>query len=341
MQHTTPASSHSLTARAPAKLNLFLHVTGRRADGYHFLQTAFEILTYHDDLVFSLRHDDRITLSCLRSCDASLIDDAAMAALDSPDNLVLKAARLLRSHYTLSQGADIVLHKRIPIGGGLGGGSADAAATLIALNRLWGVSAPTRDLHPLAKALGADVPVQLEARPSWGVGIGSDLSPLDLPSHWFLIIFPSTVVTTGAVFQDPRLKRDTVPITVEQYLAGMETRNDLEPVVAALANNRLRRWHRGHQGEHISVDGQTVLRFAADIFTQGLILLARSIIQPAPIPFHTPLPPYARSYRPPRGPSPGTSTRSRRSSNGRSRRSCAQDIRFAETRLSDLINLPK
>ncbi|TFY60488.1 hypothetical protein EVG20_g7398 [Dentipellis fragilis] len=234
MQHS-PKSNTSLAARAPAKLNLFLHVTGRRADGYHFLQTAFEILTYHDHLIFSLRDDDRITLSCVRSCDASLIDDAAIAALDSPDNLVLKAARLLRSHYTLSQGADIVLHKRIPIGGGLGGGSADAAATLIALNRLWGVNAPTQDLLPLAKALGADVPVQLEARPSWGVGVGSDLTPLDLPSRWFLVIFPSTVVTTGAIFHDPRLKRDTVPITLEQYLSGAETRNDLEPVVAARA----------------------------------------------------------------------------------------------------------
>ncbi|KAH9996970.1 4-diphosphocytidyl-2-C-methyl-D-erythritol kinase [Russula compacta] len=231
-----PPPPVTVAVHAPAKLNLFLHVTGRRPDGYHILQTAFQILDYADQLFITPRDDSRLSLSCVRACPQSLVDDASFAALDSPDNLVLRAAQSLQvASNTHDKGADIVLHKRIPIGGGLGGGSADAAAVLVALNRLWNLDFSPTDLAALGGRLGADIPVLVLGQTSWGEGSGKDLSPLVLPSRIYLVIYPSVSVLTVHIFSHPDLVRSTPPITRADYESGkVKTCNNLQPVAEAL-----------------------------------------------------------------------------------------------------------
>ncbi|MBI4191961.1 MAG: 4-(cytidine 5'-diphospho)-2-C-methyl-D-erythritol kinase [Betaproteobacteria bacterium] len=203
---------------APAKLNLMLRVTGRRADGYHLLQTVFRFIDYGDTLRFAVREDGVIT----RAND--------VAGVPETEDLTLRAARLLQRAGTTRLGADIALEKRLPLGGGLGGGSSDAATTLIALNRLWGLDLPRSRLQQLAQELGADVPVFVFGESALGEGLGEKLTPLALLPAWYLVLIPAVSVATARVFQDSDLIRDSNPIKIPPFSVAL-AQNDLEPVV--------------------------------------------------------------------------------------------------------------
>lgn len=204
---------------APAKLNLFLHITGQRADGYHTLQTVFQFLDYGDLLDFKLRDDGRITRP------------TGPADITADKDLVVRAAQRLQAAAGLGVGADIHLHKRLPIQAGLGGGSSDAATTLVALNRLWGAGLSVDELAWLGLELGADVPVFVRGQAAWAEGVGEQLSPLDdLPEPWFLVLQPASQVSTRALFQAPELTRNSLPITIAGFRAGLG-HNDFEPLV--------------------------------------------------------------------------------------------------------------
>ena len=203
---------------APAKLNLLLHVTGRREDGYHELQTVFQFLDYADRLYFSLRDDGEIRRY------------GGPAGVAASEDLCVRAAGLLQAHAGVMQGVDIHNEKVLPAGGGLGGGSSDAATTLWALNRLWGLGLDTAELAVLGLQLGADVPVFLHGRASWGEGVGEILTPVSLPEPWFLVLNPNVSVSTAAVFSDAELTRDTPRMTIRDFLSG-DGRNDCEAVV--------------------------------------------------------------------------------------------------------------
>ncbi len=205
---------------APAKLNLFLHVTGRRADGYHELQTLFQFVDFGDELYF--RVDDS-GLVRRREALAGVAEDA---------DLTVRAARLLQAETGCRQGVEIHIDKRLPMGGGLGGGSSDAATTLVALNRLWGLGLPENRLAGLGLRLGADVPVFVRGRAAWAEGLGEQLVPVELPEPWFVILQPDAHVATADLFADPRLTRDLQPIKIRDYLAGVG-RNVFEPLVRA------------------------------------------------------------------------------------------------------------
>jgi 4-diphosphocytidyl-2-C-methyl-D-erythritol kinase len=202
---------------APAKLNLFLHVLGRRNDGYHELQTVFRFLDYSDDLTFETRKDGKVT----REGN----DD-----IPATDDLCVQAAHLLQNVTGASLGSHIRITKRIPIGGGLGGGSSDAATTLIALNRIWRLDLSTAKLMGLGLRLGADVPVFIGGRAAWAEGVGERLSPLTLVDQWYLVLVPPVSVSTARIFAGYKLTPDSRPITIRDFLAGMG-RNDLESTV--------------------------------------------------------------------------------------------------------------
>jgi len=219
-----PGPDHS----APAKLNLFLHVVGRRADGYHLLQSAFALIDRADRLRFAVRDDGRI----------ARVNDVAGLAAD--DDLAVRAARRLQQATGTSLGADIELEKEIPIGGGLGGGSSDAAATLIVLNRLWKTRLDDAALAALGLELGADVPFFIFGRNAWAEGVGERLAPLDVPSRWYVVLTPPVQVSTAAVFSAPELTRNTEALKMEDFSARAQDfgvdprfRNDLERVVCA------------------------------------------------------------------------------------------------------------
>lgn len=228
----------SLGWPAPAKLNLFLHVTGRRSDGYHELQTAFQLLDLSDSIDFELRSDGVLERT------------AGPADVPPGDDLVLRAARLLRQEADPRSGASIALHKRIPMAGGLGGGSSDAATALVALNLLWQVGLDEQELARLGLDLGADVPVFVRGRSAWAEGVGEILTPIELPRRWFAIVRPDAAVNTASVFQAPELTRNSPRITICGFLqAG--GRNDCEPVVAG-RYPQVRRaldWLAGRAGE--------------------------------------------------------------------------------------------
>lgn len=211
----------TLTVPAPAKLNLFLHITGRRPDGYHTLQSIFQLLEYGDTLEISNRDDGQLNLRCNEP------------ALNDDNNLVLRAARVLQTLSGTDRGADIMLHKRIPAGAGLGGGSSDAASTLAALNRLWNLQLPRQELARIALPLGADVPVFVMGESAWAEGIGEQLSPVELPEKYYLVLTPPCHVTTAAIFSHQELTRDTSPIKMHAFLTG-QSRNDCEPLVRQL-----------------------------------------------------------------------------------------------------------
>lgn len=216
----------ALTLPAPAKLNLFLHVTGRRGDGYHTLQTLFQLLDYGDTLHFALREDGDIRLHCEGPLAGNLAPE---------DNLVLRAARLLAAQAGREvPGVDIRLDKRLPAGGGLGGGSSDAASTLLGLDRLWQLATGTERLARLGVELGADVPVFVRGHSAWAEGVGEELSPITLPPRWYLVVHPGCAVSTEAVFSHPELTRNTPVTTIAAFFAG-NTRNDCEPLVRRLA----------------------------------------------------------------------------------------------------------
>lgn len=187
----------------------------------------FQLLDYYDELHFTARPDTHIHLRC--ECISPLID---ATVLSGSDNLICRAARSLQAQYNVQQGVDIVLYKRIPVGGGLGGGSANAAATLLALSRLWGLDCALSVLIAIGLQLGADVPVFLQGKTAWGEGIGEILTPITLRKHWFLVIFPGVSVASAAIYHDPGLTRATSPITIQHFLQGItQIRNDCESVV--------------------------------------------------------------------------------------------------------------
>ncbi|MDQ2077638.1 4-(cytidine 5'-diphospho)-2-C-methyl-D-erythritol kinase [Marinimicrobium sp. ABcell2] len=210
-----------LSLSAPAKLNLFLHITGRRADGYHLLQSAFQLLDFGDQLHFAPRADTRIELS------------PTLPGVAPKDNLIVRAAELLRARSGVNAGVNVTLDKRLPMGGGLGGGSSDAATTLVALNHLWRCGLTRQELQELGLQLGADVPVFVGGQTAWAEGIGERLTPLNLPSRWYLVIAPQCQVATARVFSHKDLTRDTPNITVAAFL-GQGGRNDCQPLVRRL-----------------------------------------------------------------------------------------------------------
>jgi 4-diphosphocytidyl-2-C-methyl-D-erythritol kinase len=203
---------------APAKLNLFLHVTGRRPDGYHEIQTVFQLVDLTDRMWFVPRADGAI-----RRIEGP-------AAVPPEADLAVRAARRLQEASGYDRGVDIRIEKRIPIQGGLGGGSSDAATTLVALNEIWGLRLPRSLLAEFGLPLGADVPFFVRGESAWGEGIGERLTPLDLPERHFAIVFPGVGISTADVFQAPELTRKTAKTTIRGFLkAG--GRNDCEPVV--------------------------------------------------------------------------------------------------------------
>jgi 4-diphosphocytidyl-2-C-methyl-D-erythritol kinase len=239
-QHTmtTPAS---ISLPAPAKLNLFLHVLGRQSNGYHQLETLFQLIDLSDTLTFSPRLDDKITLTC--------------SDVPGPieHNLIYRAARLLQktaspsknAQATSARGIHIEVTKRIPQGGGLGGGSSNAATTLIALNRLWALNQSQQQLCQLGATLGADVPVFVQGHSAWAKGIGEQLLPLNPPSLWFVLVKPEASIATADVFQHPDLVRSTTPCvdklrqakTVDLHPSAdfwQTTHNDCQPIATRL-----------------------------------------------------------------------------------------------------------
>jgi 4-diphosphocytidyl-2-C-methyl-D-erythritol kinase len=211
---------------APAKLNLFLHITGRRPDGYHLLQTVFQFLDHADTLHFALRADGDLALQ------------PELPGVPADSNLVLRAARLLREATGCRLGADIVLDKRLPMGGGIGGGSSDAATALLGLNKLWSLGLAEDRLAELGLALGADVPVFVRGRAAWAEGVGERLTPIEIPENCFLVLTPRAHISTADVFRHPQLTRHTPAITVAAFLAGggvSTLRNDCENVVRTLS----------------------------------------------------------------------------------------------------------
>jgi 4-diphosphocytidyl-2-C-methyl-D-erythritol kinase len=213
-----------LTCHAPAKLNLFLHVVGRRSDGYHLLQTLFHFISLYDTLHFSLREDGEVRRT------------NSIEGVTEQQDLCVRAARLLQSEAGCRLGVDITLEKRIPMGGGLGGGSSDAATTLIALNRLWTLGLSRERLMQLGLSLGADVPVFVFGENAFAEGVGEKLQAYPLPEAWYVVLFPPVHVPTAQVFSHPELTRDTVSITMRalESQQKQQLRNDLQSVVCTL-----------------------------------------------------------------------------------------------------------
>lgn len=206
---------------APAKLNLFLHIVGRRDDGYHLLQTVFQLLDRGDTVRLRLRGDGEIHR-------VSALDGVA-----PEHDLVVRAARCLQAFARPRAGVDIDVTKRIPLGGGLGGGSSDAATVLVVLNRLWCCDLDEDRLAELGLSLGADVPVFVRGHSAWAEGVGQVLVPIEIPGRWYVIVDTHTPVPTGPLFQAAELTRDAPPTTIPRFLAGAETSNAFEPVVSA------------------------------------------------------------------------------------------------------------
>jgi len=207
-----------LTISAPAKLNLFLHITGQREDGYHLLQTVFQFLDYADTISLTLREDSHI----VRVSD--------LAGVPAEDDLVVKAAKLLQKHCGSHLGVDISVEKILPMGGGLGGGSSNEASVLVAFNNLWDCGLSQQELMDLGVQLGADVPVFIFAQSAWAEGVGERLKAVELPEKWFLVLKPQINVSTAKVFANSQLRRDCSTITIRDFLTG-QTENVCEKPV--------------------------------------------------------------------------------------------------------------
>lgn len=212
---------------APAKLNLFLHLIGRRPDHYHKLQTVFQLIDYCDELSFTQRTDPQINCTCI-----SLLNPVTAAIIPDEDNLAIQAARLLQARNKNLPGVDILIRKRIPIGGGLGGGSSNAATTLIVLNHLWNTRLSLDELLNLGATLGADVPLFIQGETSWAEGIGEKLKAISLPEKWFVVMIPPLSISTKKLFSHPRLTYNTTPIKIQTFLSGsLTTHNDFEHII--------------------------------------------------------------------------------------------------------------
>ena len=212
--------SDTLTLLSPAKLNLFLHITGQRGDGYHELQTLFQLLDWGDRLQFKSNNSGEISLH------------GADLGIPAEQNLIVKAAQALPRN-TGKQGVSIHLEKRIPEGGGLGGGSSNAAATLLAMNYLWNLQLGDKALQKIGAKLGADVPVFVAGHTAWAEGIGEFLTPVELPETWYLVIAPGCHVSTAEIFSNEQLTRNTSPIKMAAFFEG-NSRNDCQQLVRNL-----------------------------------------------------------------------------------------------------------
>ena len=210
--------SSTLSVLSPAKLNLFLHITGRRKNGYHELQTVFQLLDWGDGLTFTPNDSAAITL------------ESNPTDIPLEDNLIIRAARLLQRG---DLGAHITVDKRIPTGAGLGGGSSNAASTLLALNHLWDLQLTREQLQTIGAGLGADVPVFVGARSAWAEGVGEILTPVELAQRWYLILVPDCHVSTAQIFSHRQLTRNTIPIKMATFFEG-ESRNDCQQLVRRL-----------------------------------------------------------------------------------------------------------
>ncbi|MEH6365755.1 MAG: 4-(cytidine 5'-diphospho)-2-C-methyl-D-erythritol kinase [Pseudomonas marincola] len=208
----------TLTLPAPAKLNLMLHILNRRPDGYHELQTLFQFLDYADELGFALREDGEIRLH------------TEIDGVPHDSNLIVRAAKQLQQLTGCTLGADLWIDKKLPMGGGIGGGSSDAATTLLGLNHLWQLGLSADQLAELGLKLGADVPVFVRGHAAFAEGVGEKLTPIELEEPWFLVVIPQVLVSTAEIFSDPELTRDSPPIKVRSLLEG-GGRNDCQPVV--------------------------------------------------------------------------------------------------------------
>jgi 4-diphosphocytidyl-2-C-methyl-D-erythritol kinase len=236
---------------APAKLNLFLHVTGRRADGYHSLQTAYRLIDLADTLRFTARDDGNITLR------------RPLAGVPPERDLCLRAAALLKRATGHRGGVEIEVDKRIPMGGGLGGGSSDAATTLVVLNHLWQLGLKRGEMQQLALELGADVPAFVLGENAFAEGVGEQLTPIALPAAWYLVLVPPVEVPTAAVFAAPELTREAKPIKITAFFDGLKQRalrNDLEPVVSKRYPEVARHlaWLKQHGDARMSGSGACV-----------------------------------------------------------------------------------
>lgn len=203
---------------APAKINLFLHITKRRDDGYHELQTAFQFLDYCDYLQFEITADSNIELL------------TPIAGVENDNNLIIRAARMLQQRIDGDHGAKISIDKHLPMGGGLGGGSSNAATTLVALNYLWNGQLSVDDLAQMGLALGADVPVFVRGHAAWAEGVGEKLTDIMPAEPWYVVIIPPCHISTAEIFSSPELTRDCEAITISRFLSG-EGRNVCEQVV--------------------------------------------------------------------------------------------------------------
>ncbi|WP_076587229.1 4-(cytidine 5'-diphospho)-2-C-methyl-D-erythritol kinase [Solilutibacter tolerans] len=210
---------------APAKLNLFLQITGRRPDGYHTLQTVFRLLDWGDTVYLRMRGDGGIRR----------LGESAEGVVEA-DDLMVKAAKSLKKESNIAQGVDIGVKKRIPSGGGFGGGSSDAATVLVALNRLWGLDWPTDSIARLGLSLGADVPVFVHGQNAWAEGVGDVITPIDLPPAWYVLAFPGVHAPTAGLFQAEDLTRDSAPATIANFLSGSLSGNAFEPVLRKREN---------------------------------------------------------------------------------------------------------
>ena len=239
---------------APAKINLFLHVVGRRSDGYHLLQTLFQFVDRADLIDFEVRDDGRVRRL------------GELPGVAPEADLVVRAARLLQAETGTSRGADIRLDKRLPMGGGLGGGSSDAATVLVALNALWQLGLPPTRLAELGLALGADVPVFVHGRAAWAEGVGEILTPFDADETALVVITPDSAVATAEVFKDPDLTRDTAPITMPAFSLARTSNDCLAvtlrryPAVGAAMD-----WLARYGEVRMSGTGASVFAFFADL----------------------------------------------------------------------------
>ncbi|MFB4393627.1 MULTISPECIES: 4-(cytidine 5'-diphospho)-2-C-methyl-D-erythritol kinase [unclassified Pseudomonas] len=207
-----------LTLPAPAKLNLWLHIIGRRPDGYHELETVFQFLDHGDELSFALREDGQIKLH------------SELTDVPHDSNLIVRAARQLQEQSGTALGADIWLHKVLPMGGGIGGGSSDAATTLLALHHLWQLDWSEDRLAALGLTLGADVPVFVRGHAAFASGVGELLEPVDPEEPWYVVLVPQVSVSTAEIFSHPELTRDSLPLKMRPVPEG-NSRNDCQPVV--------------------------------------------------------------------------------------------------------------
>ena len=199
---------------APAKLNLFLHIVGQREDGYHLIQTVIQFVDLCDQLTFKVRADNNINSTYTN------------AVISPETDLCLKAAKLLQNQTAKKQGVDIHVEKVIPLGAGMGGGSSDAATTLLALNELWSCGLSQSELEDLGVQLGADVPIFLHGHSSWIEGIGEQLHPIDLEEPWYVIVYPNVHLNTRDMFADEELTRNCMPLKIRDFLSANETIND-------------------------------------------------------------------------------------------------------------------